>query len=188
MDLDKLKSVIESILFISGEPVKVAKIMKITGARKPEVENAIMVLQNEYSGLRGLSVIRKEDEVQMGTDPENATFVSELVKSEAQENLSRTALEVLSIVAYRGPLSRMDIDAIRGVNSTFSLRSLLMRGLVERIDNPKSGRSFLYKISFDFLRHLGLDDISKLPDWEELSKDTRVENVIENNNEITERV
>jgi len=185
MDITKLKSIIESILFISGEPVKISKIAKITEAPKPEIENAIMVLQGEYSGNRGLSIIKKEDEVQMASSPDNSSFITDLVKSEVQENLSRAALEVLSIAAYRGPLSRMDIDAIRGVNSTFTLRSLLMRGLVERVENPKSARSYLYKISFDFLRHLGLDDISKLPDWEKLSRDSRIENIIENTTENT---
>ncbi|MFA6047816.1 MAG: SMC-Scp complex subunit ScpB [Parcubacteria group bacterium] len=188
MDQQKLKSIIESILFVSGEPVRISKIAKITGAPKPEVENAIMMLQNEYSGGRGLAIIKKEDEVQMASSPENSTFITELVKSETQDNISRSALEVLSIVAYRGPMSRMDIDAIRGVNSTYTLRSLLMRGLVERIENPKSQRSYIYKISFDFLRHLGLDDISKLPDWEKLSHDSRIESIIENTNEIAKEI
>jgi segregation and condensation protein B len=184
MDQNKLKSIIESILFISGESVKISKIAKITGAAKPEIENAVMVLQGEYSGGRGLTIIKKDDEVQMASSPDNSTFVADLVKSEVQENLSRAALEVLSIVAYREPVSRADVDAIRGVNSTFTLRSLLLRGLVERVENPKSARSYLYKISFDFLRYLGLDDISKLPDWENLSRDSRIDSIIENTNEV----
>jgi segregation and condensation protein B len=187
MNIEKLKSVIESILFISGGPVKISKMAKITGAAKPEIENAIMVLQGEYAGGRGMAIIKKEDEVQMASSPDNSSFIAELVKSETQENLSRAGLEVLSIVSYRGPLSRMDIDAIRGVNSTYTLRSLLLRGLVERVENPKSARSYLYKISFDFLRHLGLDDISKLPDWEKLSHDSRIESIIENTNEVTDQ-
>lgn len=183
MDQQKLKSIIESILFISGEPVKISKIAKITFARLPEIENAIMILQNDYASARGLAIIKKEDEIQMTTSPENSSFVSELVKGEIQENLSRAALEILSIIAYRGPISRMEIDAIRGVNSTYTLRTLLMRGLVERMENPKSARSYHYKVSFDFMRHLGIDDIGKLPDWENLSKDSRLQNIIENANE-----
>lgn len=178
MDLNKLKSIIESILFVSGEPVKISKIAKITGAPKPEIENAAMMLNNEYSTGKGMVIIQKEEEVQMATSPENSTFISDLVKSEVQENLSGASLEVLSIVAYRGPVSRADIEAIRGVNSTFTLRSLMMRGLIERTDNPKDNRSYLYKVSFDFLRHLGLDSIKKLPDWETLSRDARIENII----------
>lgn len=177
MELEKLKSIIESVLFVSGEPVKISKIAKITGASKPEVENAIMALQADCQN-GGLAIIKKEDAVEMVTNPGNSEYVGELVKSEIQENLSQAALEVLAIVAYKGPITRADIEAIRGVNSSFTLRSLLLRGLLERIDNPKDNRGYLYKISFEFMKKLGIDDISKLPDWETLSKDGRIESII----------
>lgn len=178
MEIEKLKSIIESILFISGEPVKISRLQKISSAAKPEVENAIMLLQGEYADGRGMVILKKEDEVQMATTPENSEIVSDLVKSEIQENLSQAALEVLSIVAYRGPITRTDIEAIRGVNCTFTLRSLLMRGLLERAGNPKDNRGYLYKISFEFLKRLGVSSAESLPDWENLSKDSRVESII----------
>jgi segregation and condensation protein B len=180
MDIEKLKSIIESILFISGEPVKISRISKIAGVSKPEVENAIMMLQNEYAN-RGLAIIKKEDVIEMATNSENSEFISELVKSEIQENLSQAALEVLSIVAYRGPVTRAEIETIRGVNSSYTLRSLLMRGLVERIDNPSDNRGYLYKVSFDFMKTLGIESIEKLPDWETLSRDGRIESITEIN-------
>lgn len=180
MDQEKLKSIIESILFVSGEPVSVGKISKITGSPVPDVENAIMVLQGEYADKkRGLVILRKEQEAQMATDPENAGILDQLVKSEIQENLSRAGLEVLSIIAYRGPISRVEVEAIRGVNCSFTVRSLMMRGLLERIENPKDNRGYLYKISFDFLKKLGLDSVEKLPDYETLSKDDRIDSIIE---------
>lgn len=179
MEQEKLKSAIESILFISGEPVKISRIVKITGAPKPEVENAAMILQNEYSsGQRGFVIMKKEDEMQMATSPENASLVDDFVKSEIQENLSKASLEVLSIVAYRGPITRAEVEAIRGVNCSFTIRALLMRGLLERIDNPKDNRSYLYKISFDFLKKLGLESADRLPDYEKLSKDERIDSII----------
>jgi segregation and condensation protein B len=179
MDQDKLKSAIESILFVSGEPVKISRITKITGTPKPVVENAIMVMQNEYSSNgRGMVIIKKEEEIQMATSPENAKLVDDLVKSEIQENLSKASLEVLSIVAYRGPMSRMDVESIRGVNCSFTLRSLLMRGLLERIDNPSDHRSYIYKISFDFLKKLGIESVDRLPDYQPLSKDERISSII----------
>ena len=181
MEQKKLQSAIESILFVSGEPVKISRIVKITGASKPKVENAIMILQGEYSaGGRGILIIKKEDKIQMATNPENAVLIDDLVKSEIQENLSKAGLEVLSIVAYRGPVSRMDVEAIRGVNCSFTLRSLLMRGLLERIDNPADNRSYLYKISFDFLKKMGVESVEKLPDFEKLSKDDRINSIINN--------
>jgi segregation and condensation protein B len=178
MDQENLKSIIESILFVSGEPIKISRIAKVTGAKIPEIENAIMMLQSEYANGHGIVIIKKEDSIQMATSSENSEIISELIKSEIQENLSKAALEVLSIVAYRGPISRINIEAIRGVNCTFTLRNLMMRGLLERVENPKDNRSYLYKISFEFLKKLGLDDISKLPDFETLSKDSRIESVI----------
>ncbi len=184
MDLEKLKSIIESILFISGEPVKILRIAKIIGADKLEVENAAMVLQKEYSEKHGMIIIKKEDEIQMATNPENSQFLDQLVKSEIQENLSRAALEVLSIIAYRGPITRAEVEAIRGVNCSFTIRSLMMRGLLERVDNPKDNRGYLYKISFEFLKKMGIDGVEKLPDFETLSKDDRINSVIgmENHN------
>lgn len=180
MEQEKLAKIIESILFVSGEPVPIARIAKITDTKTEEVESAITALQSEYMEKRGLVILRKEDFAQMATSPENAGIISELVKSEIQENLSRAALEVLSIVAYRGPITRVGIEAIRGVNCSFTIRALLMRGLVERVDNPADSRSYLYKISFEFLKKLGLDNIEKLPDWEALSKDERVDSIVGN--------
>lgn len=181
MEIEKLKSIAESVLFISGEPVKIARIAKISGAAVPEVENAIMVLKAEYSH-RGIIIIEKDKAIQMATHPENAEIISTLLKCEIQEGLSKAALEVLSIVAYRGPISRAEIEAIRGVNCSFTLRTLLMRGLLERTDNPKDNRAYLYGISFDFLKKMGLEKNQDLPDWEKLSRDPRIESVIQKNN------
>jgi len=179
MELENLKSIVESILFLSGEPLKLSKISKTTGAAKAEVENAILALQNDYSlGKRGLIILKKEDEFQMATNPENSSYIDQLVKSEMQESLSRAALEVLSIVAYRGPITRSEIEAIRGVNSSYTVRSLMLRGLMERIENPNDSRGYLYKISFDFLKKLGIDSVEKLPDFEALSKDDRIDSII----------
>lgn len=180
MEIEKLKSIIESILFVSGEPVAISKIEKIVGTDLP-IQEALENLLADYSKERGMVIIRKDDSIQLVSNPENASFLDELVKSEIQENLSKAALEVLSIVAYRGPIGRIDIEAIRGVNCSFTLRSLLMRGLLERIDNPKDSRGYLYKISFDFLRKLGLKEQGDLPDFETLSSDGRIDTVLGNN-------
>ncbi|HBO16754.1 MAG: Segregation and condensation protein B [Candidatus Moranbacteria bacterium GW2011_GWE2_35_2-] len=176
-----LKSIIESILFVSGEPLAVSKICKITKQEKEKIENVLVELVKEYSEeKRGIGIIRKEESVQMVSNPENSEFVEGLVKSELQESLGKAALEVLSVIAYRGPIARFGIEEIRGVNSSFILRNLLMRGLVERISNPKDSRGYLYKISFDFIKKLGIADISELPDFEKLSKDERADLIVEN--------
>jgi segregation and condensation protein B len=179
MEIEKLKSAIESILFISGEPVKIAKLVQVTGANKPEIENALMMLSAELASQnRGLIILRHNETAQLATNPDNAPFIEKIVESELKGRISPAGLEVLSIVAYRGPIMRVAIESIRGVNSSYTLRALMMRGLVERQENPNDTRSFLYSISLDFLKKLGIENISQLPDYADLSKDERVESVI----------
>lgn len=181
METPKLKSVIESLLFISGEPIRISKLSKIIEVSKEDMENAIMMLVAEYaSSGRGIAIIRKEDEIQMATNPDNAEFVDKIVKSDLQETLSNASLEVLSIIAYRGPITRTEIEAIRGVNCTYTLRNLLMRGLIERTENQKDLRGYVYNISFEFLKKLGIENIKKLPDYETLSRDERINSIINN--------
>lgn len=179
MEQEKLKSAIESILFVSGEPISLTKIAKVLEVPIAEIENSILVLQGEYAiGKRGMVILKKEQDVQMTTDPANAQIIDQLVKSEIQENLSRAGLEVLAIIAYRGPITRVEIEAIRGVNCNYTVRSLTMRGLLERIDNPKDNRGYLYRVSFEFLKKLGIESIDKLPDYETLSKDDRINSIV----------
>lgn len=167
---DRLKSILESVLFAHGEPLGLEKISKIVKTNKEEVGRALDTLKSEYS-RRGLVILEKDGEYQLGSSPENAKYIEDLVKSEFTEELSRAALEVISIIAYKGPLTRAQIEYLRGVNSAFTLRNLLMRGLVERIENPKDARSYLYRISFDFLKHLGLTSVEELPQYAEFKKE-----------------
>ena len=181
MEEKKLISIIESILFINGEPVKKTKLAKIFSekAKAADIENAIKTLSEKYSSMEsGLSLIEKDDEIQLVSNPENAEYVENLVKSELQDSLSNAALEVISIIAYRSPISKMDIEAIRGVNCSYTLRNLLLRGLVERNSDPKDGRSYVYSISFDFLRKLGISDVKKLPEYDILSVDERINSIV----------
>ncbi len=178
MTKEKIKSAIESVLFVSGEPVKISRLAKIIKVKITEIEEAIELLQADYAQGRGVDIIKKGEAVQMVTSSDNSSIVEQVLKSEIQENLSQVSLEVLSIVAYRGPILRADIEAIRGVNCSFALRTLMLRGLLERVNDSENGRSYLYKISFELLKKLGINNVDKLPDWEKLSRDQRLENVI----------
>lgn len=162
----ELKHKIEAVLFVTGEPVSEKKLAKVLGSSQEEVRQALEELRGDYKD-RGMVVLQKEDEWQFGTSPEYAGLIEQMVKSEFTEELSRAALETLTIVAYRGPLTRHALDFIRGVNSSFMLRNLLLRGLIERVENPKDARSYLYKISFDFLKHLGITRVEDLPQYAE---------------------
>lgn len=161
----ELTSIIETILFAYGEPMSSEKLAKLTGVKKEDVHAALESLKGTYAD-RGFVLLQTHGEWQLGSHPENAHFVEKLLKSEFTEELSKAALETLAIIAYKGPLTRIQVEYVRGVNSSFTLRNLLMRGLVERIENPKDARSYLYRITFDFLKHLGLTDIKELPEYQ----------------------
>jgi segregation and condensation protein B len=177
---NKLKSILESLLFVSGEPLKLSKIAKICNVSKNEISIEIDDLNDDYKNSeRGFLIIRKDESVQLATNPENSQAVSQLVSGELGSELSKSALEVLSIVAYRGPITRVQIEIIRGVNCSYVLRTLLIKGLIERKETADI-RGFLYEISFDFLKSLGVISVKDLPEWEELSKNEKVEELIGN--------
>lgn len=161
-----LKSILESVLFAYGDPLSAEKLAKTARTKKEEVLAAIAELNRDYKE-RGFIIIEKDGEFRLGSNPGNAAYVEDLVKSEFSEELSHAALETLAIIAYKGPLTRVDIEYVRGVNSSFTLRNLALRGLVERIENPKDARSYLYMVSFKFLEYLGLGSSEELPGFKE---------------------
>lgn len=175
----------ESLLFLSGEPIGIERLAQAAEATEEEVEEALAALEEVYQAPnRGLSLVRRGGEAQLATRPENASVLESLAKSALQDALSKAALEVLAVVAYRGPISRVEIEAIRGVNCSVTLRNLLMRELIERTDNPNDARGYLYVVSFPFLRELGLGNAGELPDYEALRKDERLEAVTSKNEDM----
>lgn len=178
MEKSNLKSALESLLFISGEPVKIGKLAKICDAAKNDIETALSELDAEFQKEeRGLIIVKKDDSVQLATNPKNSEYVNQMVSGELNADLSRSSLETLSIIAYKGPVTRSQIEAIRGVNCSYVLRGLLMRGLVERKE-ASDIRGYIYEISFEFLKQLGVSNIKNLPDWENLSKNEKVEEIL----------
>jgi len=158
---------LETLLFYYGESLKIKKIAEILDLKENECNELVSQLAEDLKNddKRGLLLIKNDDKVQLATKPEFQEINQRFVKEEFKEQLTPTALETLSIVAYLGPIPRMTIDFIRGVNSSFTLRNLMMRGLIER--NPLGkGNIYHYQISFDFLKHIGLDNREKLPDFE----------------------
>lgn len=165
------ESILESLLFISGEPMSFKKLAKLTSINEGELKLSAGVLAKKYRDeKRGLRVLIKENRVQMVTAGENSGHVEEFLKADIEGELSRAALEVLSIVAYRGPVARSEIENIRGVNCSFTLRHLMIRGLIERMTSPDDARVYLYKISFDFLKKLGIERVEDLPKYDEMHK------------------
>ncbi len=160
-----LVAAIEALLFIYGEPLEIAKIAKYLGADVHMVDEGLRYLESKLAmEERGLTLVRHNQRIQLVTKPEFALMTEQLTKEEFVEDLTPAALETLSIVIYAGPIPRADIEYIRGVNSSFILRNLLMRGLVERETDPARANAFLYRPTFDLLKRLGVSKVEDLPD------------------------
>lgn len=176
----ELERSIEGLLFVCGKPITRTRLTKVTKTRREEVDRAIESLQKWYNDQRrGLTILIKEDKVQLASHPDVAEVIEALVKDEMHTTLSQASLEVLSIIAYRGPITRTDIEAIRGVNCSYTIRALLMRALIEREKSADDSRGYVYKVSFDFLETLGIAEITELPEFEKLSIDERIEKIIQ---------
>lgn len=169
MEADKLEenlASLEALLFIQGEPITKKRIGKILNLTLEDLEKVLGELQKRLEeGNRGLSLVLDAEKVQLVTKPKFRNLLESFVKEELSEELTPASVEALSILAYLGPISRSQLDFIRGVNSTFILRNLLIRGLVERSPDPKSPNTYLYSPSFQLLRHLGLKNKEELPEY-----------------------
>ena len=167
-----LSSQIEAVLFHKAEPLSVKRLAQIFKKEEHEIKNALQELREELKVRgRGLTLVEWEDEVTLGTSKDVSALIETLTKEELVKDLGKAGLETLSIVLYQGPISRAEIDYIRGVNSNFILRNLLIRGLVERVENPSDLRSYLYKPTLELISYLGLSKISDLPDYESVRND-----------------
>ena len=160
-----LEKNIEALLFVSGEGMSVSKLSEILGKKDSEVEEAIASLVSHLEKEHFISILRDGDRVSLVTSAEASKIVEEFAKEEFSGELTKAGLETLAVIAYKAPIKRSEIDYIRGVNSSFMLRNLLIRGLIERVRDPKDSRSYVYRISADFLKFLGITSISDLPDY-----------------------
>ncbi len=161
---------IEAILFWKAEPVSVKKLASLLNTDTDSIRTGLKELEEKLHG-RGITLVQTEDEVTLGTSKDLSSLIESITKEELTRDLGKAGLETLSIILYQGPISRADIDHIRGVSSQFIVRTLLIRGLIERVENSTDARSFLYKPTLELLSHLGTSKIQDLPEYEQVRKD-----------------
>jgi len=183
--MDKLKSQLESVLLVSSKPISFNKLAEIIGEKKEAVESQLNELSREYeeSG-RGLRLIINNNQAQLVSSPENAKLVQGYLKDELTGELTKPSLETLTIVAYRQPITKAELEQIRGVNCSLILRNLLIRGLVEAEYNKARGTTE-YGVTVDFLKYLGINSVKELPDYEKLNNN---ENLLKLLNQPVEQV
>lgn len=162
-----LEQKIEAVLFYKNEPLEIKEISKILSVSEKETRESLQNLSKSLEN-RGISLIMTGEEVSLATAKEMKEVIEQIAKDEMSSDIGKAGLETLTIILYTGGASRREIDYVRGVNSNFILRALSMRGLVERVPDPKDQRSFKYKGSLNLLAHLGIKRVEELPEFESL--------------------
>lgn len=170
-----LDSQIEAVLFLKSEPLSKKTLAKLLEKSIEEIESALFVLEERLE-TRGITLLSKDDKVMLGTSSEMSEIIEKIKKEELSKDLGKASLETLSIILYKAPITRSEIDYLRGVNSNFILRNLLIRGLIEKISNPEDQRSYLYKPTFELLSYLGVNKVEDLPEYGRI--ETEIKNFV----------
>ncbi|KKU60022.1 MAG: Segregation and condensation protein B [Parcubacteria group bacterium GW2011_GWA2_47_12] len=167
MNIDTL---LEAVLFFLAEPVSVKRLGALLGVAQKAAEDGLAVLEEKLKG-RGVSLVRVGSEVELRTAPAASALVEKLTQEELSRDIGKAGAEALAVILYRGQATRREIDWIRGVNSTFTLRELAARGLTRRIANPKDGRGYAYEPTPELLAHLGVSRVEDMPNYEDAKKE-----------------
>ncbi len=165
-----LPSKLLALLFYKGEPETIRSLARVLAVSEEEVGSAADALRERLLDS-GLALVTDGASLELRTSPAASEMITALRKDELSRDLGNAGAETLAIVLYRGPVSRAEIDHIRGVNSSFILRALMMRGLVERIDDPENKRTYRYRATTETLAHLGISDVTQLPDHHVVSSE-----------------
>lgn len=172
-----LISKIESILFVASKPLAFSVIAKTLEKNEVEVEEAVETLRRKYNqDDSGIHVLLDGKSVQLSTNPENGEIIRGFLKQEIAGELTKAQLETLTVIGYRGPVSRGEVEQIRGMNCSIILRNLLMRGLIE--ENSHDTVVPLYSLSFEALAYLGIHSVNELLEYEMLHAHEYIEATI----------
>lgn len=170
--MPSLKNQIESLLFISPRPLTFKKLAELLSAKPADVQTSVEELVADYKE-RGLTLKITADQVVMASAGDCREVVENFVKHEITGELTRPSLETLTIIAYRGPVSKAEIELIRGVNCSLIIRNLLIRGLIEEVDGPTPDQPH-YIVSLEFLKFLNINSVEQLPDYNKLNADDKL--------------
>lgn len=181
-----VKNKIESLLFISNKPFTSKKLADVLKAKEGEVKDALKELFKEYSSRKGgIQVVKVGNQCQMSSSPDSSSLIKEYVKEEVSGELTRPSLETLTIIAYRGSITKPELEQIRGVNCSLILKNLLIRGLIEGQEDKRK-MEIKYHITMEFMKYLGISNIKDLPDYEKLNSSESLKAVLDSMREQPE--
>lgn len=180
-----LNSQIETILFVASKPLSFKKIAKVLQVEENVALEALKELVTKYNQSEsGIVLIQNNDDYQMVSNPDNKAAAENFLKAEVSGELTRPQLETLTVISYCGPITRPELDQIRGVNCSLILRNLMMRGLIKENDDNTSLLP-KYEVTMEYLRHLGLNNITELPDYEKLHQHQHITGALTASSENT---
>lgn len=158
-------SILESVLFAAGEPMKIKDIANIIDMKEPEVEEILNIMNKDYeNNNRGIILLNLNNSYSLGTRPENSTYVQKLLKVDSRKSLSQAALETLAIIVYKGPITRVEIDDIRGVRSERAIDTLLDKKIIKEVGRKDSpGRPILFSITEEFFKVFDIKSLEDMP-------------------------
>ena len=177
--MENLESKIESVVFVAGEPVLISDICFKFNVKKKEVETAVKNLQKKYNDESGIQLLCFNNKLQFASNPNNIDYVTMILNPIRQRNLTKATLETVAIVAYKQPITRMEIEEIRGVNSDYAINILLEHKLIEIVGRKDTvGKPALFGTTDEFLKRFDISSINELPDYNELLE--KVQKIREN--------
>jgi segregation and condensation protein B len=169
MKIERLCAVIEAILFLSGQPVKKEDIMSKLNVGAEDMEQAVKILEKKYSDGCGIHLLKFNDKLQLSTNSDVADEVSAVLNPIKEKELSRSCLETLAIIAYKQPITRLEVEQIRGVNSEYTFNVLVQHGLIHMVGRKDViGKPMLFGTTDEFLKRFQLNSLEDLPDYDEL--------------------
>lgn len=178
MNFKELKSIIEGLLFLAGEEgLSLKQLAEVTEQRQDVITDALLDMKNSFKRTgRGLQIVQIAGHYQLATLPDHAPYFERLAYSPSRSSLSQAALETLSIVAYRQPITRVEIEEIRGVKSERAIHSLVNKDLIEEVGRAEAiGRPILYGTTKAFLDYFGLAGLKDLPDLADFESTAQLE-------------
>ncbi len=184
----KLKSSIEALLFVSGEPLTLRDFSNTLEVSPKILKSVLDEMQKEYEEeKRGIKLISINGEYQLVTKAENSDYIQKLLRKNKRQSLSQASLESLAIISYKQPITRVDIDEIRGVKSESALQRLLEKDLIKEVGRLEvPGRPILYGTTDEFLRQFGLKELNELPSLD--LYDNKEDEIIEKMSEVIKEI
>lgn len=161
---------IEALMFTEGGSLSIKKLVQLLGCTEDELKKGLAELEEKRAST-GIALVKTDTEVALTIAPAAAETIEKAFEREIGREIGDAGLEVLAIVLYRGPSTRSQIDYIRGVNTSTTIRSLSARGLLERIPNPNDAREYLYRATSELIAYLGVTEATKLPDYVKITNE-----------------